>query len=228
MHKKVVVDNFSTGSLKIFKQPWGLVSVNWRWFTKSAYLRKTCVTLILFFHQGRPGSFARSIHDPISTHQANVNSFVNLLVAVTKAQVKNDFCLTSSSVYRTCLMMSNKITVGEPLSPLCCNQAYNEIYADIFAQTYQQDLIGLRYFNVFGRPSRWTLRRRYSQIYSNGFGEEISWDYFWRRWAKSRLYLYRQCGICQYLGALTNSPRLSFFNIACGQSIFFKSSVECC
>jgi UDP-N-acetylglucosamine 4-epimerase len=39
---------------------------------------------------------------------------------------------------------------GKPLSPYAATKWMNEIYADVFARTYGMELVGLRYFNIFG------------------------------------------------------------------------------
>lgn len=41
--------------------------------------------------------------------------------------------------------------IGRPLSPYAVTKYVNELYADVFARTYGMQLVGLRYFNVFGR-----------------------------------------------------------------------------
>jgi len=40
--------------------------------------------------------------------------------------------------------------IGKPLSPYAVTKYVNELYADVFARTYNMELVGLRYFNVFG------------------------------------------------------------------------------
>ena len=47
------------------------------------------------------------------------------------------------------LFRSDKI--GSPLSPYAITKYVNELYAENFAMTYGIEVIGLRYFNVFGR-----------------------------------------------------------------------------
>ena len=41
--------------------------------------------------------------------------------------------------------------IGKPLSPYAITKYVDELYADVFARTYDIEYIGLRYFNVFGR-----------------------------------------------------------------------------
>ena len=40
--------------------------------------------------------------------------------------------------------------IGRPLSPYAVTKYVMELYADVFAKTYNMEFIGLRYFNVFG------------------------------------------------------------------------------
>ncbi|HZK65135.1 MAG TPA: GDP-mannose 4,6-dehydratase, partial [Puia sp.] len=40
--------------------------------------------------------------------------------------------------------------IGNPLSPYAVTKYVNELYANVFASTYKMELVGLRYFNVFG------------------------------------------------------------------------------
>jgi len=40
--------------------------------------------------------------------------------------------------------------IGNPLSPYAVTKYVNELYANVFGATYGTDVIGLRYFNVFG------------------------------------------------------------------------------
>ncbi|MFX6007065.1 NAD-dependent epimerase/dehydratase family protein, partial [Acinetobacter baumannii] len=40
--------------------------------------------------------------------------------------------------------------IGNPLSPYAVTKYVNELYAKVYANTYGLQLIGLRYFNVFG------------------------------------------------------------------------------
>ena len=41
--------------------------------------------------------------------------------------------------------------IGKPLSPYAVTKLVNELYADVFARTYDLKTIGLRYFNIFGQ-----------------------------------------------------------------------------
>lgn len=102
-------------------------------------------------HQAALGSVPRSIEDPIATNQANIDGFLNMLVAAKDEAVSSFTYAASSSTYGDhpdLPKMEDKI--GNPLSPYAVTKYVNELYASVFARTYGFKTIGLRYFNVFG------------------------------------------------------------------------------
>ena len=102
-------------------------------------------------HQAALGSVPRSIHNPLATHNANVNGFVNLLISMKEAGIKSFVYASSSSVYGNSPLLPRKEEVtGALLSPYALSKWTNELYAEVFSKTYDISAIGLRYFNVFG------------------------------------------------------------------------------
>jgi UDP-N-acetylglucosamine/UDP-N-acetylgalactosamine 4-epimerase len=103
-------------------------------------------------HQAALGSVPRSIKDPIMSNDVNVSGFLNMLVAARDNGVKRFVFAASSSTYGDSESMPKvEEIIGKPLSPYAITKYVNELYADIFSQTYGFETIGLRYFNVFGR-----------------------------------------------------------------------------
>jgi UDP-N-acetylglucosamine 4-epimerase len=103
-------------------------------------------------HQAALGSVPRSIKDPITSNDVNVNGFLNMLVAVKDNNVKRFVYAASSSTYGDSKTLpKQEEVIGKPLSPYAITKYVNELYADVFAKTYGIETIGLRYFNVFGR-----------------------------------------------------------------------------
>ena len=102
-------------------------------------------------HEAALGSVPRSIADPIATNQANINGFLNMLVASRDAGVKRFVYAASSSTYGDHPALPKvEDCIGKPLSPYAVTKYVNELYAEVFARTYGFQSIGLRYFNVFG------------------------------------------------------------------------------
>ena len=113
--------------------------------------KKACDGIDYVLHQAALGSVPRSIKDPLTTNDINVNGFLNMLLAARDAKVKRFVYATSSSVYgdeKRLPKVEGKI--GKPLSPYAITKAMNERYATVFGELYGMETIGLRYFNVFG------------------------------------------------------------------------------
>lgn len=102
-------------------------------------------------HQAALGSVPRSVDDPITSHDSNVNGFINMLDAARKNNVKRFVYASSSSVYGddTHFPKTEEYT-GTLLSPYAVTKYINELYASIYTRLYNMECIGLRYFNVFG------------------------------------------------------------------------------
>lgn len=102
-------------------------------------------------HQAALGSVPRSINDPYTTNEVNVSGFLNVIIASRDANVKRVVYAASSATYGDSAELPKKEDViGKPLSPYAVTKLVNELYANVFAKTYNIELIGLRYFNVFG------------------------------------------------------------------------------
>lgn len=105
----------------------------------------------IVLHQAALGSVPRSINDPITSTEVNVTGFVNMLFAAKEAQVKRFVYASSSAVYGDSPILPKKEgQEGKLLSPYAASKYTNEIYAESFLSCYPLEIIGLRYFNVFG------------------------------------------------------------------------------
>lgn len=113
---------------------------------------KACSGVDYVLHQAAIGSVPRSIENPIETNKANIDGFLNILVASRDAKVKRFVYAASSSSYgdNQDLPKTEEI-IGNPLSPYAVTKYVNELYASVFAKNYNFKTIGLRYFNIFGK-----------------------------------------------------------------------------
>ncbi|WP_282163168.1 SDR family oxidoreductase [Ulvibacterium marinum] len=113
---------------------------------------RACERVDFVLHQAALGSVPRSINDPITSNAVNVSGFLNMLVAARNAKAKRFIYAASSSTYGDSKSMPKvEEVIGKPLSPYAITKYVNELYANVFAKTYDIETIGLRYFNVFGR-----------------------------------------------------------------------------
>ena len=153
------LDNFSTGKPDNLKEVQASVETEqWQRFSfiegdirELGTCREVCQNADYILHEAALGSVPRSIEDPIKSNESNVSGFLNMLVAARDAGVKRFVYAASSSTYGDHPGLPKvEDTIGKPLSPYAVTKYVNELYADVFARTYGMELIGLRYFNVFG------------------------------------------------------------------------------
>ncbi len=112
---------------------------------------KACTNIDFVTHQAALGSVPRSIKDPVRTNAINTDGFLNMLVAAKDCNVKRFVYASSSSVYGDEPNLPKfEDRTGNPLSPYAVTKATNELYAKVFGSTYGMEIIGLRYFNIFG------------------------------------------------------------------------------
>jgi UDP-N-acetylglucosamine 4-epimerase len=114
--------------------------------------KKACNGVNYVLHQAALGSVPRSIEDPINTNRANIDGYLNILVASKDAKVRRFVYAASSSTYGDHPDLPKvEDKIGNPLSPYAVTKVVNELYASVFAKTYGFKTIGLRYFNIFGK-----------------------------------------------------------------------------
>ncbi|HWI12916.1 MAG TPA: NAD-dependent epimerase/dehydratase family protein [Burkholderiales bacterium] len=113
--------------------------------------RAACKGVDVVLHHAALGSVPRSIEDPLLTHETNATGFVNMIIAARDAAVERFVYAASSSTYGDHPALPKvEDTIGRPLSPYAVTKHANELYADAFARCYGVQVIGLRYFNIFG------------------------------------------------------------------------------
>jgi UDP-N-acetylglucosamine 4-epimerase len=197
LNQKVVgLDNFATGHQHNLDEVQGLVSEEqWKNFNfiegdirdyndceKALTYNEQTVDYVL--HQAALGSVPRSISNPVLTNSANITGFLNMLTAAKEANVSSFTYAASSSTYGDHPALPKvEGNIGNPLSPYAVTKYVNELYANVFAKTYNFKAIGLRYFNVFGKRQdpngayaavipKWTATMiNNEELFINGDGE---------------------------------------------------------
>jgi UDP-N-acetylglucosamine 4-epimerase len=157
----VGVDNLSTGSLNNIEAVRRSVApdkaARFAFFEQDIRDRDSICELVsrhtpsVILHQAALGSVPRSIVDPVSSHESNVDGFINILEAARRAKVNRVVYASSSSVYGD-IGEGSKVEarIGNCLSPYAATKRIDEIYAQVFGRVYGMETVGLRYFNVFG------------------------------------------------------------------------------
>ena len=148
-----VLDNFSTGkrdNLFPFKE-----NPNLEVFEgdlRSFHIVRDAVKGVDYvLHQGALPSVPRSVKDPITSNDVNINGTLHILEASKEFCVKRVVFASSSSVYGNSEVMPKVETMPvSPMSPYAVTKYAAERYCQVFYQLYGLETVCLRYFNVFG------------------------------------------------------------------------------
>jgi nucleoside-diphosphate-sugar epimerase len=112
---------------------------------------RACHNVRYVFHQAALGSVPRSIEDPATTIDVNVTGTARIFAAARDAGAARVVYASSSSVYGDSDRLPKREgEEGRPLSPYALSKTMNEELAEVFAAAYEMELIGQRYFNVYG------------------------------------------------------------------------------
>lgn len=149
-----VLDNLSNGNISNLERHFG--DSRFEFVNGDVRDLATCIScmndILYVSHQAALGSVPRSINDPITTNEVNVQGFLNILLAAKDSKsVKKLVYAASSSTYGDSSLLPKKEGFeGKPLSPYAVTKLVNELYGDVFSKNYSFHSVGLRYFNVFG------------------------------------------------------------------------------
>ena len=153
-YKVRVLDNFSTGKKRNIKEfidnfNFELIEGDIReLFT----CQQACDGMDYVLHQAALCSVPRSINDPRTTNDVNITGTLNMLITARDKKVKKFVYASSSSVYGDEPNLPKiEDRIGKPLSPYAITKKVNELYARNFYELYKLPVIGLRYFNIFGK-----------------------------------------------------------------------------
>jgi nucleoside-diphosphate-sugar epimerase len=229
-----VLDNFSTGKEK------NLLFVDNLTLTSGEYTllrgdirdlticQAACKGVDFVLHQAALGSVPRSIDDPLTTNEVNIQGTLNMLVASRDARVKKFLYASSSSVYgdippgetnRTEGRPKVESQVPNPQSPYAVSKLTGEYYCSVFGKIYQLGTISLRYFNVFG--PRQDANSHYAAVIPKFISALVNQQAptIYGDGEQSRDFTYVDNVVQANLkGCITSSETSgSVFNIACGE-----------
>ena len=148
-----VLDNLATGSMKNLETFLG--DPRFEFVEGDIRNYQTCLDVCkginLISHQAALGSVPRSINDPLTSNEVNITGTLHVFTAAKESKVNRVVYAASSSTYGDHPGLPKvEDRIGNPLSPYAVTKYVNELYAKVYSQVYGLELIGLRYFNVFG------------------------------------------------------------------------------
>lgn len=153
VHHITILDNLSTGSLHNIRSFHDHVKVTFLEGDIRDYptVLKAANGAHAICHQAALGSVPRSITDPLTSNDVNISGTLCVFRAAVELGIRRVVYAASSSTYGDSPdLPKREDRIGRPLSPYAVTKLVNELYADVFGKLYGLELIGLRYFNIFG------------------------------------------------------------------------------
>ncbi|MFZ5893956.1 MAG: SDR family oxidoreductase [Myxococcota bacterium] len=146
-----VLDNLATGKLENLAHVKDRIEFQQDDIRNLEACQRACKDVDFILHEAALGSVPRSLEKPADSIEVNVAGTCNIFTAARDQRVKRIVYASSSSVYGT----SDKLPKregeeGMPLSPYALSKKMDEELADIFARNFGSEIVGLRYFNVYG------------------------------------------------------------------------------
>jgi nucleoside-diphosphate-sugar epimerase len=158
-----VLDNFITGkreNLLPFKDKITLITGDIR---DNKVVAKAVKGVDYVIHQAALRSVAKSVEDPVETHDVNATGTLNVLTSAKKAGVKRVVYASTCAAYGDARKFPKRETDEiSPISPYGASKLAGETYCRVFAKTLKLEAVCLRYFNVYG--PRQNPESKYSSV----------------------------------------------------------------
>ena len=146
-----ILDDFSTGKLQNVEEICDQVTIIRGDIRDYDTVRMAVSQVEAVSHQAALGSVPRSVKDPRTTHDVNVNGTLNVVEAMRETGVKRIVFAASSSAYgRHQVLPKHEGLPAAPISPYAASKVTGELYMQAYSATYGIEAVCLRYFNVFG------------------------------------------------------------------------------
>ena len=215
------LDNFSTGAIQNLAGLKGKMDLHEIDLRDAGAVAAACHGMDYVLHQGALPSVPRSVKDPRSSHESNVDGTFNLLEGARAAGVKRVVYAASSSAYGNQPGFPRRETMTpSPIAPYPAQKVMGELYMQSYWRVFGLETVSLRYFNIFGprqvpdSPYSGVIAKFILQM-MNGEQPTIFGD-----GEQGRDFTYVDNAIQANLLALHADPKKvagKVFNIACGQ-----------
>lgn len=148
-HDVVVIDDFSTGRRSnLDALPVRLVEGS---ILDGAALAEAIAGADAVVHLAALPSVARSLEDPVASHNANATGTLRVLEAARANDVGHVILASSSSVYgANPVLPKQENLVPMPVSPYAVSKLAAEGYALSYSHCFGLGVLPFRFFNVFG------------------------------------------------------------------------------
>jgi nucleoside-diphosphate-sugar epimerase len=146
-----VIDDLSTGSLDNLEEVADQITVHEYDIRNYDRIAPVIAGARRVFHLAALPSVPKSILDPVSSHQVNIDGTFNIFRAAAEGKVGRVVYAASSSAYGdTDVLPKKEDMLPRPKSPYALQKLVGEYYGSVFSDCFGLETVALRFFNVFG------------------------------------------------------------------------------
>jgi len=146
-----ILDNLSTGREANLAAVKGKIDFRHADIRDLASIRPLFAGVDYVIHLAALASVARSMEDPIETTLVNLNGTLHVFLAARAANVKRVVMAATAAAYGDDPALPRVETqTPQPLSPYALTKLAGEYYGQIFYRSFGQEIVALRFFNIFG------------------------------------------------------------------------------
>jgi UDP-glucose 4-epimerase len=150
-----VLDNFSTGkreNIESFADEIEIIKADIR---DASRVGEAVRGMDVIFHSAAFVSVPQSMDEPQECFDVNVNGTHLLLESARRGGVRRVVLASSAAIYgESDALPLVEETPLQPKSPYAVSKIVNEMYAELFTNQFDFEVVALRYFNVYGPRQR--------------------------------------------------------------------------
>jgi UDP-glucose 4-epimerase len=150
-HSVIGVDNLITGNRENLAAIDAAIDFHVADIRDHEQMQELCRGVDVIFHEAALPSVPKSVLDPLTSHEHNVEGTVSVLLAAKEQKVRRVVYAASSSAYgESPTLPKHENMIPAPISPYAVQKLTGEYYMQSFQRVYGMETVCLRYFNVFG------------------------------------------------------------------------------
>jgi UDP-glucose 4-epimerase len=150
-HRVHVIDNLKTGKLDNLEEVADQITVYEYDIRDYPRIAPVIAGARRVFHLAALPSVPKSILDPVSSHEVNIDGTFNVLRAAAEGKAGRVVYAASSSAYGdTEVLPKVEAMTPRPKSPYAAQKLMGEYYSSVFSDCFGLETVSLRFFNVFG------------------------------------------------------------------------------
>ena len=142
-----VYDDFSSGKSDHIPEEASIIHADIR---DAAQLASAVAEVDVVFHEAAQVSVQRSVSDPKSSHQVNVDPMVTILEAARGTDTRVVLASSAAIYGHPVYLPIDEDHRKEPTSPYGLEKLTADHYCRLYHELYDVDAVALRYFNAYG------------------------------------------------------------------------------